>query len=71
MDASSPLASRTAYNCCMTDQLKVGDVVQLKSGGPVMTIQSITDSFAFCVWFEEKKIKRESGSFELKSLQPA
>jgi uncharacterized protein YodC (DUF2158 family) len=53
-------------------ELKVGDVVQLKSGGPKMTIEEI-DNFggnhnqASCVWFE--KSKRESHVFELTSLQ--
>jgi uncharacterized protein YodC (DUF2158 family) len=39
----------------MTDEpLEVGEVVQLKSGGPAMTIQGIgrvTEGFE-CVWFE-------------------
>ena len=31
--------------------LQVGDVVELKSGGPAMTITSIYDSTAECRWF--------------------
>jgi uncharacterized protein YodC (DUF2158 family) len=57
----------------MADELKVGDVVQLKSGGPKMTIEGI-DAYglenykqAICVWFE--KSKRETHVFELTSLQ--
>ncbi len=44
----------------MADDLKVGDVVQLKSGGPEMTIELI-DTFgddhkkAMCVWFDGAK----------------
>ncbi len=43
--------------------LKVGDVVRLKSGGPKMTIQEIeTYDFgpgAACRWFDEKQSKME------------
>lgn len=31
---------------------KVGDVVQLKSGGPVMTITYIDGGKAVCEWFD-------------------
>ena len=40
-------------------QWKVGDVVQLKSGGPKMTIINVTsllDSVGIeCAWFDDKK----------------
>lgn len=31
--------------------MKPGDTVQLKSGGPVMTIENVTDGVAMCSWF--------------------
>lgn len=34
-------------------ELKPGDVVCIKSGGPPMTIESIADVRAVCVWFIE------------------
>lgn len=40
------------------EQFKVGDLVKLKSGGPVMTINYIReeqDNECVCVWFTEKK----------------
>jgi uncharacterized protein YodC (DUF2158 family) len=43
------------------DELKIGDVVQLKSGGQTMTIEHIgqypmkTGLSAKCVWFDGKK----------------
>jgi uncharacterized protein YodC (DUF2158 family) len=54
----------------MNDELKPGDVVQLKSGGPLMTVQTVgvyTDGpGAECVWFE--KSKRERAVFSLPTL---
>jgi len=47
------------------EQFKIGDVVQLKSGGPLMTIKSIlnkNDAFNLnnddyvCQWFDDKNI---------------
>jgi len=37
----------------MGNELKVGDVVKLKSNGPKMTIDSVADTeHVVCVWFE-------------------
>ena len=46
-----------------------GDRVQLKSGGPIMTVEGYEDGYVVCVWFEGKK--RESGTFKEGTLQPA
>jgi uncharacterized protein YodC (DUF2158 family) len=55
-------------------ELKVGDIVQLKSGGPKMTVDRIfKDAFgamaARCSWFEENKPMTQS--FPLTSLNSA
>lgn len=56
--------------------LKKGDVVKLKSGGPLMTIEDIGDYSPFgvngtdqakCIWFE--KTKKLEGVFELETLE--
>ncbi len=60
----------------MNDQVAVGDVVQLKSGGPRMTVSLIGefngDKFqsAKCDWFVEDRApwKKETGIFRLTSL---
>jgi uncharacterized protein YodC (DUF2158 family) len=42
----------------MSDTYAVGDVVQLKSGGELMTVEAVDDSDVSCVWMEGKKIER-------------
>jgi uncharacterized protein YodC (DUF2158 family) len=40
-------------------QFKIGDVVQLKSGGPNMTVESDAREGCFvCTWFERSELKR-------------
>lgn len=58
---------------------KAGDVVQLKSGGPHMTISTIDrvydggELYAWCDWFVQDKApwKKEDGTFPLTSLKKA
>lgn len=40
--------------------LSIGDVVQLKSGGPRMTVESVDDDWVDCVWFEKNNAHRQS-----------
>ena len=47
---------------------KVGDTVQLKSAGEIMTIEEIDDDSATCIWFDNKKVERHT--FLLITLQP-
>lgn len=42
----------------MSEELKVGDVVQLQSGGERMTVEYIDDGDISCVWFEGKQPQR-------------
>lgn len=56
----------------MTEKFEVGDTVQLKSGGPVMTIADIDEDLVLsvlCMWFEGKKEKKSN--FNLATLKKA
>ncbi|MHA6913766.1 YodC family protein [Ralstonia pseudosolanacearum] len=56
----------------MATQFKVGDIVQLKSGGPVMTVRSTPAASQpgyWCQWFAGKKL--EIGNFPFESLEAA
>jgi uncharacterized protein YodC (DUF2158 family) len=43
------------YTGSLQMQFKVGEVVQLKSGGPKMTVQNIQGNEVWCTWFDEQK----------------
>lgn len=34
--------------------MNVGDQVQLNSGGPIMTVESMEGSYVTCIWFDSK-----------------
>ncbi|MEB3304956.1 MAG: DUF2158 domain-containing protein [Cyanobacteriota bacterium] len=48
---------------------KIGDVVQLKSGGPMMTITSMEEGndIVHALWFDGTK--KETGSFPIGAIQ--
>lgn len=49
---------------------KVGDIVQLKSGGPEMTVKAVPSThrpYYSCQWFAGKKL--EAGDFPADSLK--
>lgn len=51
-------------------RFKVGDLVKLRSGGPVMTVSDVIDSdLVRCQWFAGKKL--ETGNFDTGTLQSA
>jgi uncharacterized protein YodC (DUF2158 family) len=51
-------------------EFRIGDVVQLKSGGPRMTVDFVdTHGALTCIWFEGQE--RRSQSFQPETLRPA
>ncbi len=59
----------------MTTEFKEGDTVQLKSGGPIMTIESRQNDGSFwCVWFNTAKdgsSEKKGSDFKPFMLTPA
>jgi uncharacterized protein YodC (DUF2158 family) len=59
----------------MADEIKEGAVVQLRSGGPKMTVSWVGDEFgtmtAICNWFVQDKApwKKDKGRFPVTSLK--
>jgi uncharacterized protein YodC (DUF2158 family) len=59
----------------MPDEIKIGDIVHLKSGGPDMTVDDIAPGgvvgsgpmSAWCTWFDSKG-EENKGTFPLTSL---
>ena len=54
----------------MADSFNEGDVVELKSGGPAMTVLATPksgDKYYTCVWF--KGASREQGRFPASSMK--
>lgn len=41
----------------MSDTIQPGSVVQLKSGGPLLTVSTISDGIASVCWFAEGQLK--------------
>lgn len=50
----------------LAHDIKIGDVVRLKSGGPAMTVQSIEEGKIWVAWFAGEAISR--GCFPLAAL---
>jgi len=53
----------------MKTAFKVGDLVELKSGGPTMTVKVLGTDYILCQWFAGKKL--EQGRFVAESLKVA
>lgn len=51
-------------------QMKVGDVVQLKSGGPRMTVVEVKPEGITCQWYSKEDEDYKSGIFAPDALKP-
>jgi uncharacterized protein YodC (DUF2158 family) len=48
--------------------MNIGDVVQVKSGGPYMTITSVGQDKVVCVWFVDNKPEHSAFPVEVLEL---
>jgi uncharacterized protein YodC (DUF2158 family) len=58
----------------VSSEIKAGDTVQLKSGGPKMTVESVFNDAhgkrcVRCVWFDDNRLTRTV--FQIEALNPA
>jgi len=51
----------------MPSQIQAGDVVELKSSGPDMTVKWVSGSECYCEWFDGKKVA--GATFEMTQLR--
>ncbi|GLS42925.1 YodC family protein [Methylobacterium brachythecii] len=51
----------------MANNFKVGELVQLKSGGPKMTVNALYNNYVECAWFTGSKANK--ANFQPDSLQ--
>jgi uncharacterized protein YodC (DUF2158 family) len=51
--------------------LNLGDTVQLKSGGPIMTIVKLTLKQVTCTWFDEHNTLQAATTFPRDAVKPA
>jgi uncharacterized protein YodC (DUF2158 family) len=52
------------------ENLKAGETVRLKSGGPLMTVQAAYKKWVVCEWFDEQG-KRHVDKFDPVTLKTA
>jgi len=50
----------------MADKFKIGDIVQLRSGGPKMTVTAVLDPVVHTAWFAGSK--KETGAFPFDAI---
>jgi uncharacterized protein YodC (DUF2158 family) len=70
IEGTKHLHRRTSY---MADEIKAGDIVQLKSGGPEMTVEKLEPwngvQTAWCQWFDKGQGLPQASRFPLTSLR--
>jgi uncharacterized protein YodC (DUF2158 family) len=47
--------------------IQVGDVVELASGGPAMTVQARSQDLVYCAWMADGRLQQ--GTFHLSTLR--
>jgi uncharacterized protein YodC (DUF2158 family) len=49
------------------EKIVVGDTVMIKSGGPIMTVNTVDRGIAYCQWFEKNDLK--NGRFSIEAVK--
>lgn len=58
MDGPGKPIGEVTHLCVMPD-FEEGDVVELKSGGPTMTVEGSNRGRLICSWFDGEELERE------------
>ena len=67
-DAPDPCdAHRMIIDAMHEGEIQAGDTVELKSGGPVMTVRARSQNLVYCAWTSEGRLYQ--GTFEIGSLR--
>lgn len=52
----------------MSEELKKGDVVELKSGGFKMTVEDVGEGIVSCLWVDKHTDEIQRGEFDIETL---
>jgi uncharacterized protein YodC (DUF2158 family) len=65
---AGPAQSSTTTQSRSVPLLQSGDLVRLRSGGPVLTVKSVRDGWVICSWFGDYG-ELESGGFPIAMVE--
>ena len=62
--------ANTATQTQTTPLLHEGDLVQLRSGGPAMTVKSVSGDWVICTWWSDGDGAFQTGGFRIAEVTP-
>lgn len=66
---SAPAVSDSSANATIDSQLHQGDLVRLRSGGPLMTVDGVKGDQVECVWTDLNNGQPDDATFPADMLQ--